>query len=186
MINVIIIHGAYGHPNENWIPWLKAELEKIGCNVLVPKFPTPEGQNIDNWMNVLNKYDKYFDSNTVLVGHSIGPALILRKLEALKKPIKATFLVAGCIRKLGNDAFDKINASFFEKPFDWDKIKNNSKHFFVYHSDNDPYIPLEIGKELANKLGTEVILVKGGGHLNEKAGYTKFLLLFEDIKKLIK
>lgn len=184
--NIILIHGAYGHPKENWFPWLKTELEKLGCNIIIPRFPTPEGQNLDNWMRILNKYNEYFDSDTILVGHSIGPALILRKLEILEEPVKASFLVAGCIGKLGIDDFDKINASFFENPFDWNEIKKNSKHFFVYHSDNDPYVPLEMGKELANKLGVEVILVKGGGHLNEKVGYTKFPLILEDIKKLIK
>lgn len=41
MANVIIIHGAYGNPEENWFPWLKKELEKLDCRVFVPKFPTP-------------------------------------------------------------------------------------------------------------------------------------------------
>ena len=40
--------------------------------------------------------------------------------------------------------------------------------------------------KLANKLGTDVNLVKGAGHFNEKAGYTKFPLILKDIKKLIK
>jgi len=27
-VNVFIIHGADGHPKENWFPWLKSELGK--------------------------------------------------------------------------------------------------------------------------------------------------------------
>jgi len=184
--NIIIIHGAYGHPNENWVPWLKNELEKLDCNVIIPKFPTPEGQTLENWMKIINEYDKHFDSNTIMIGHSLGVALILKKLEILKKPIKAVFLVAGAVGKIGNEIFDKINASFFEGGFEWNKIRNNSKHFFVYHSDNDPYVPLKMGKELAENLKIELILVKGAGHFNEKAGYTKFPLMLENIKKLIK
>ena len=30
MKTALIIHGAFGSPTENWIPWLKAELEKTG------------------------------------------------------------------------------------------------------------------------------------------------------------
>jgi len=40
MANIFIIHGAYGNPDENWIPWLKTELEKLGNRVFVPKFPS--------------------------------------------------------------------------------------------------------------------------------------------------
>ncbi len=55
----------------------------------------------------------------------------------------------------------------------------------MFHSDNDPYVPLEKAKELAKKLGVELIMVKNAGHFNEKAGYTKFELLLEKIKSEI-
>ena len=48
MTNIIIIHGSYGNPNENWFPWLKSELKKLKCNVFVPKFPTPENQSLES------------------------------------------------------------------------------------------------------------------------------------------
>src|SRR3989344_7038916 len=78
MVNVFIIHGSYGHPDENWFSWLKKELEKLGCKVFVPRFPTPEGQNLDSWMKVISGYDDLLDNNSIIVGHSMGCALILR------------------------------------------------------------------------------------------------------------
>ncbi len=48
MTNVFIIHGAYGHPEENWIPWLKSKLKELGYRVFVSKFPTPENQSLKN------------------------------------------------------------------------------------------------------------------------------------------
>ena len=53
MKNAIIIHGTYGNPDENWFPWLKIELEKIGYQVYVPTFPTPENQNLEAWLKII-------------------------------------------------------------------------------------------------------------------------------------
>ncbi len=184
-MKVIIVHGAYGSPEENWLPWLKSVLESSGFEVFVPKFPTPENQNLENWMEILNGYEKYFDSDLVMVGHSLGPALILRKLETLDMPIKATFLVAGFLGKIGNPDFDGINSSFFGKEFNWENIRKNCKHFEVFHSDNDPYVSLDHGKKIAENLGVELTLIKGAGHFNKQAGYTEFPLLLNRIKELI-
>ena len=181
-MKAIIVHGAYGGPEENWFPWLKRELEKSGFEVAVPTFPTPKGQSLGNWLKVLEEYEGWFGEDLVLVGHSIGPALILRKLEMMKKPVKAAFLVAGFAGQIGDPRFDKINATFFEKEIDWEKIRGNCGHFEVFHSDNDPFVPLKFGEELAENLGVKVTLVKGAGHFNRAAGYTEFPLLLERIK----
>ena len=124
MAKIFIIHGAYGHPKENWIPWLKLELEKLGLNVVIPKFPTPENQSLENWQKIMETYD--IESDDILIGHSIGPALILHLLETYKA--KAAFLIAGFIGALCFDEVDTINASFFKNPFDWNKIKQNCKN----------------------------------------------------------
>jgi len=182
MTNVFIIHGAHGHPEENWFPWLKSALDKLGCKVFVPKFPTPQGQTLENWLRVFEEYEKYLDENSIVIGHSLGPAFLLTVLERLNHPIRAAFFVAGFVGLLGNPTFDEINKTFIDKSFDWKKIKQNCKRFYVFHSDNDPYVPLEKGKELAKNLGAELIIVKGAGHFNERAGYTKFYLLLEKIK----
>lgn len=180
----IIVHGSYGNPNENWFPWLREELEKIGYKVFVPAFPTPKNQKLEVWMEIFDKYKKELDENSILVGHSIGCAFILGILERIKVKINAVFLVAGFLGPLGNDFYDSISKTFTQKEFDWEKIKNNCDKFFVYHADNDPHIPLEKGQEMAKNLGSKLIIVKNAGHFNEKYGYKKFDILLEDIKNL--
>ena len=189
MANIFIIHGAYGNPNENWFPWLKRELEKLGHNVIVPSFPTPKGQTLESWMDVFEDYEQYLDENSVVVGHSLGPAFLLSVLETIDHSIKAAVFVAGFIGKFtgkyADPKFDEINKTFAEKSFDWVKIKQNCRHFSVFHSDNDPYVPIQKGKELASHLGVELKVVMNARHFNEAAGYTKFELLLKHIKELL-
>jgi len=183
MTKVFIIHGSYGNPGENWFPWLKKELEGEGHNVFIPKFPTPADQSLDSWMNVLEPYFKEIDEDTIFVGHSLAPAFILSILEKINVKIKACFFVSGFLGLLGNEDFDKINKTFVTKDFDWNKIKENCAKFFMFHSDKDPYVPLEKAEELKEKLGAELIIIKNAGHFNTEAGYTQFEQLLEKIKQ---
>lgn len=177
MANIFIIHGAYGYPEENWFPWLKEELEKLGHQVSVPKFPTPENQTLENWLEVFEKYNGQIE-NSIVIGHSLGVAFLLNVLET--KTVQAAFFVAGVSGPLDNK-FDEGMKTFSHRRFDWNKIKNNCHNFFVFHSDNDLYIPLEKGEELAKNLGVDLILVKDAGHFH----YKKFELLLEKIKEFI-
>lgn len=183
MTNVIIIHGTGGNPQGNWFPWLKSELEHIGCRVFVPRFPTPEHQSLDQWLMVFKQYEQYLDKNSLIVSHSLGCAFVLTVLENLRQPIKAAFLVAGFLKKLNKPEFIESNKTFVEKDFDWATIKNNCQRMYVINSDNDPHVPLEKGQELAEKLGAELFILKNAGHINTEAGYTRFDFLRERIKK---
>ena len=136
-------------------------------------------------MKVFDGYKEYLNENSVLIGHSLGCLFILNLLEKLDIRIRAAFLVAGFTGFIGNEYFDTINKTFIEKNFDWEKIRKNCKCFFVYGSDNDHYIPLPMGEELAEKLNAELKIIKNAGHFNEKSGYTKFEILLNDIKKII-
>ena len=79
--------------------------------------------------------------------------------------------------------FDGIMKTFSHRKFSWDLIRKNCVHFCVFHSDNDPYIPFEKAEDLAMHFGADLMLVKGAGHINEQAGYTKFPLLLDEIRK---
>lgn len=183
---VVIVHGAYGNPEENWFPWLKQQLENDGRKVFVPTFPTPQGQDPKAWMQILDTEVQNFGKDLVMVGHSLGPALILRKLEIVKEPIRAAFLISPFVGNLGLPDFDSINAPFFVPPFNWTKIKSNCPEFYTYSGDNDPYVPLSKGEEVAKNLGAMMQVIKGGGHINASAGYTRFDKLLADIRALRK
>jgi len=178
---VIIVHGAYGNPGENWFPWLAEQVKGYGQEAQVPSFPTPDGQSLDKWRVAFRDQVGSVDEGTVLVGHSIGAAFVLRVVEEAARPVSGTFLVSGFIGELGNPQFDPLNSSFFAKSFDWRHIRQNAGVTRVYNGDNDPYVPLAKGRELAQHLGVDLTVIKGGGHINASAGFLKFEELLTDL-----
>ncbi len=173
--NIFIFHGTEGHPQENWFPWLKEELEKKGHKVTVPQFPSPPviAAKVSEWFDVLDSYKELLDEDAVIVGHSLGGVFTLRVLEQIGHHICAAFLVGTPIgvRPILNYERDDSFSGF---EFDWQTIRKNARDFVVYHSDDDPYVGLENGKELAKKLAVELSFIPNAGHFNKPAGYTKF------------
>jgi len=183
MANIFIIHGTGGDPECNWFPWLKTELEKSGHNVYAPKFPTPKNQSIETWLNVFSGYEKHLNESAVVIGHSLGSAFLLSVLEKLDHPIKTAYLVSGFIGLIDNPEFDELNRTFTIKDFNWAKIKKNCKSFYVINSDNDPYVPIQKGQELARNLSAKLIILHGAGHINKDSGYLKFCSLLDLVLK---
>jgi len=175
MANIFIIHGTHGHPENNWFPWLKEKLQAAGHSVWVPHFPTPEQQSLQNWEKAFAPYEKYLDEKSIVIGHSLGVAFLLHLLE--KHKVSAAFFVSGFDEFLGND-FDELNKTFIRSERNWRKIRENCGKFFIYHSNNDPYVPLEKAENIARNLQTEVRVIPNAGHFNESAGYIKFEELY--------
>jgi len=180
-MKIFIIHGTEGDGNENWFAWLKEQLE--GHEIISPQFPTPDGQTLKAWRE---EFEPYMDQveGSILIGHSIGCAFILDILERSKKKAKAVFLVAGFMSMLGSE-YDDLIETFVDRDINWHKIRESAGKFYLYNSDNDPYVPQEMGMEIAKEVNGHFTLVYGAGHFNEKAGYTKFDMLLDDMRKFI-
>lgn len=180
--NIFIIHGTGGNPDENWFPWLRERLEKVGCAVFVPQFPTPDGQSVEAWTKVLGGYKEYINENTIFIGHSLGGLFLLRLLEQLPHKVKAAYFVGAPIgiRPLLNYDRDSAFSGGFD--FKWDELKKKADTFAVFHSDNDPYVCLENGKELANHLGIKLSFIPNAGHFNAQAGYLTFDELWDKLQ----
>ena len=102
-MDIIICHGTMGSPEGNWFPWLKNECLKIGHDVYVPRFPSPESQTKHNWCNALRDQTPIFGSNTVLIGHSISATFLLHILEVLKERVNQSVFVSPVMDDIGNE-----------------------------------------------------------------------------------
>ncbi|MDQ5893010.1 MAG: serine hydrolase [Patescibacteria group bacterium] len=182
MKKVYIIHGYTGHPDKNWFPWLKSELEKDGVDVNVLAMPNTDAPQYLEWLQHIQSQVVNPDENTYFVGHSLGCITILQYLNSLKDGIKigGVVLVAGFSTPIH---FTELN-SFFDVPLDEDKIKNNAGKIVAINSDNDPHVPYWQAEELAKRFDLELVTIHNGQHLNAKAGYKEIPIVLEKLKMI--
>jgi len=181
-MHATIVHGTGGSPQGNWFPWLALELNGLGIPTTVPQMPTPDRQSLSGWLDAFREQCPLLTRESILIGHSCGAVLCMRLLERIDTPVKALVLVAPPYKAIGRADIDSLNASFLEDPFDWAKIRANAGHLFYLMGDNDQYVPQEQLLAIAEGLGTEPIIIPGGGHLNAETGYIKFPLLLNLLK----
>lgn len=163
----LILHAWYEKPDKNWYPWLKTELEKRRYTVFVPDLPTMQ-TDLPDMQQQLNFIEKTvtIDSETMVVGHSIGCLLAMRLAE--KYSYNKMFLVAGWDF---NDLYPQ-HRLFWPNPIDHEVIKKHVKKIYCLSSDNDPYTTAFAAEEMSKRLSGKFILIKGAGHFTEKYGVT--------------
>lgn len=174
--NYLLVHGSFGNPFVNWIPWLRKELEKEGLEVYTPDFPTGVGyQNYTIWSKLLKVYvdSGIINENTIIYAHSIAPIFICKFLVENKIKVKRLVLVCGFNNYLGIDEdYDAVNNSMYFNNLE--DIKKYCDDIICYYSDNDPYVPYEIEKDFADKISNDIYCIHNGGHLNAESNYSEF------------
>lgn len=181
--NYFLIHGSFGSPFSNWIPYLRQEIEAQNLAVYTPDFPTGVGyQNYENWSKLLMTYveSNILNENTIIYAHSIAPIFICKFLVEHKIKVKRLIFVCGFNNYFGiNEEYDTVNGSmYFSNLAD---IKNYCNDIICFYSDNDPYVKYEAEKEFADTITNNQIMISNGGHLNSESGFTKFAELIEYI-----
>lgn len=179
--NYLIIHGSFGSPFVNWLPYLRGEIEDRNLEVYTPDFPTGVlYQNYENWSRLLKTYvdSNILNENTIIFAHSIAPIFICKFLVQYKIKVKRLVFVCGFNNYLGIDEeYDTVNKSmYFDNLSD---IRNYCNDIVCFYSNNDPYVDYEAEKSFADTISTKQIVIEDGGHLNSESGYNEFRELLE-------
>jgi predicted alpha/beta hydrolase family esterase len=179
MKKIVIIHGYAGYPDKNWFPWLKEELESRGCKVTAPAMPHTDAPQLQEWLPCLQEVIGTPDSETYLVGHSLGCMTALRYLESLPRGSKigGALLVAGFSRPIH---FSELN-NFFATPLDYAKCKESAGTITCINSTNDEHVPWVEGEIMRDKLGAKLIALENGGHINQSAGFNELPIALEEV-----
>lgn len=185
---VFIVHRWYGSPETDWYPWLKKELENKGFQVSVPAMPNPDAPEIKSWVETLRKAVGKPDTETYLIGHSVGCQTILRYLESLQASTKVggTVFVAGWTtltsKATPSKTEEEIAKRWIETPIDAKRVQQHIAKSIAIFSDNDPYVPLDENTRAFKLFGAKVIIEHGKGHYDNE---TKTLELPSALRALL-
>lgn len=193
------MHGSYGSPEENWFRWLEGELKKLGHEVILEQFPVDSWDDVNKIDNdkrhsysatqTLSSWEKYFadqilprikDEEICFVGHSIAPIFMLHMLQKYNFKIKQAIFVSPFFNIPDRPEiwqFYPVNKTFYSYDFNFDKIKSQIGKSYVVYGDNDPYVPSSESPLFAEKLGSEIHVIEGGGHCG--GIFKEFPLLLE-------
>ena len=157
---------------------------KLGIETVVPTMPNTQKPELSEWLAHLSKIIGKPDSQTFLIGHSLGSTLILRYLENLSagQKIGGAVLSAGPINSVGLYETD----DFLKKELNFKKIKQAAKKIVLIYSDNDPIVPKGHGEKLREKLGGKLYLIPRGNHLCERAELFRLPAALEEVLEMAK
>lgn len=77
------------------------------------------------------------------------------------------------------------NNRLFDVEFNWDDIRKNAPKLMFVHSDDDPYVPLDHAKFVADNCLAEIAIIPGQGHFNleQSPDYKQFPKLTALLKR---
>lgn len=178
-MRAILIHGnGNSKSTDNWLPYLKRELEKVGLQVDAPQFPDTELARASHWLPFLEKELKA-DENTIIVGHSSGAIAAMRYAET--HHILGSALVGAYYTDLGYKT-EKLSG-YFDIPWDWEAIKSNQKWIIQFAGANDPWIPIQEAHIIRDRLKTEYYESSDQGHFGGDYYKETFPELLDAIKR---
>lgn len=159
-VSIIFIHGGGGpcDHTRHWFPYAEERFQAGGFLTCNKDFPDPEHTQESKWLPFLREHCRP-DEHSVIIGHSFGAVAALRYAE--QNPVLGLVLVAGFYTELDADV---KRSGFTNRPWDWSSIQKNSQWIIQYHSEDDPYIPIEEARELSRRIDSELYEFENAMH----------------------
>ena len=149
----------------NWKDNLKKTLSKDFV-VILPSMPNKSNAQYPEWKIWFEKLIPHCRTGLILVGHSLGGIFLAKYLSEniFPKKISAVFLVAAPydIRSAHN------RLASFGLPAKLVRLQEQVAKIFIYHSQDDPVVPVIAAKNYQHALpGAVVKIFKNKQHFNQ-------------------
>lgn len=133
--------------------WVAKEIEKLGFKVRLENFPDPYEAKEVVWIPFIHDELADGSENVILIGHSSGAEASMRYLEKYKAV--GVILVSACWTDLGEPS--ETISGYYARPWLWETMRSNAKWIVQYGSMDDPFIPIEEARHVAEHLKTDYI-----------------------------
>lgn len=168
---MVFVHGNQTtHWSFAWAAWLKTELETLGFETFFETMPDSVIARSEYWLPFLKEHVKVGERD-VIIGHSSGAVAAMRYAEDNK--ILGSVLTSPCYTDTG-DELEK-QSGYYDKPWQWEKIKSNQDKIALIWGDDDPYIPQDEFEFIAKQLNPTQIKISGGKHFIEQNDFPELL-----------
>jgi uncharacterized protein len=179
MQRVVLLHGNGGGTGQDqWFPYIKRELEKLGVACEAPDLPDPELARSKYWLPFFEDTLR-LGPNDLVVGHSSGALATLKYAETHK--LGASILVGAYYTDLGYE--DEKTSGYFDTPWQWGNIKSNQQWTAIFASTDDPYIPISEPQFIRDRLNSEYFEFQDHGHFGQ---HSKPKLEFPELLDFLK
>ncbi|XP_030050601.1 serine hydrolase RBBP9 isoform X1 [Microcaecilia unicolor] len=160
-----------------WYGWTRKRLEKIpNFQCLLRNMPDPVTARESQWLPFMES-ELQCDERTVIIGHSSGAAAAMRYAETHK--VYAIILVSAYTSDLGDD--NERASGYFNRPWQWEKIKQNCQLIVQFGSTDDPFLPWDEQQAVADGLGADLHKYTDRGHFQN----TEFNELVSVVQKIL-
>ena len=143
----------------NWVQKKLSELENVSCDLR--NMPDPLLARESIWIPFMRD-NLHCNEGTIIIGHSSGAEAAMRFAE--KYQVHGLILVSACVTDLGD--YNEAASGYYSRPWEWDKIKANSKWIIQFASTDDPFIPWPEQEKVSWELDTELMKFDNRGHFS--------------------
>jgi len=190
MDKVLILHWWGWKSNWIWFPWLEKELNSKLFDVYIPNLPHSDNPILEEQLEYISLYSSDFKDWWYLIGHSLWCHLAMNFIQENNIKNSVIILVAPTYNQVNTNSDRELfweSYEYLEKycnsKIDFEKINKLNNSYYVFLSDNDPFINMENAKKYYSKFkNIRFIDFKNKGHFNTASWTLELPEILEFIK----
>lgn len=162
----VLAHGKDGAPSKGWLPWAKRKLKDQGFVCETPAFPPQDDSKPADWFSIFNRLQVDFE-HTTFVAHARGAMALLRWINTLPADTRIHQIITiSCNFDYQPNRTD--GDEFYTKPLDYADLMRKCRNITVIHSEDDPYVSIAAGEQLAANLHAKFVRLQTAGHFGSE------------------
>eukprot|EP00775_Hariotina_reticulata_P007684 gene7684-7885_t len=182
-VRVVIVpgNGVGSVKHSNFYGWLQRKLhDPPTVQAILRDMPDPLRASEAAWLPFMRQ-QLQCGSDTIIVGHSSGAAAAMRFAELYQ--VAGVVLVSAYDSDLGDSL--EASSGYFNRPWQWQKIKDNAGFIVQFAATDDPFLPWEAQQSVADNLGTDLHKFIDRGHFQNTAQPELLEVLKDRIQALL-